>query len=129
MKNTFVIGISFKNADVAVRSAFSIPEEKQGICYDLAKSYNFKDFVVLSTCNRTEIYGNGSIEHAENIITTVCNQSKSLLDNFKFVKTADAALSHIFYVASGLDSQILGDYQILGQFKTEEHTSELQSLA
>jgi glutamyl-tRNA reductase len=118
MENTFVLGISFKNADVTTRSAFSIPVEKQKECYDLAKSYQFKDFVVLSTCNRTELYGSGSVEHAEKIITTVTCQSKLLLDSYKYVKTSEDALTHIFYVASGLDSQILGDYQILGQFKT-----------
>lgn len=117
MESTFVIGISYKNADVATRSAFSISPEKQIECYSLAKSLNFTDFVVLSTCNRTEIYGNGPVHLAENVITTVTRQPKELLDQFKFVKTTDDALSHIFSVASGLDSQILGDYEILGQFK------------
>lgn len=117
MENTFVIGISFKNADVATRSAFSISAEKQNECYELAKSFQFKDFVVLNTCNRTEIYGIGKIDIAESIITKVCNQSKELLDNYKYIKTSNEALTHIFHVAAGLDSQILGDYQILGQFK------------
>ena len=117
MKNSFVIGITFKNANIATRSAFSISPEKQKECYDMARSHNFNDFVVLSTCNRTEIYGAGCVAHAEYIITTVCNQPKELLDEYKFVKTSEEALSHIFHVASGLDSQILGDYEILGQFK------------
>ena len=117
MKNSFVIGITFKNANIATRSAFSISQEKQKECYDMARSHNFNDFVVLSTCNRTEIYGAGCVAHAEYIITTVCNQPKELLDEYKFVKTSEEALSHIFHVASGLDSQILGDYEILGQFK------------
>ncbi len=117
MENIFVIGITFKTADIITRSAFSISTEKQKECYDLAKSYEFKDFVVLSTCNRTEIYGVGSSNLAEKIITTVCGQSVELLDKYKFVKTSDGALAHIFQVASGLDSQILGDYEILGQFK------------
>jgi len=117
MENIFVIGITFKNANITTRSAFSISIEKQIECYELAKTYGFIDFIVLSTCNRTEIYGVGSIEIAEKIITTVCNQSKKLLDEYKFVKTSDGALAHIFQVASGLDSQILGDYEILGQFK------------
>ncbi len=117
MENTFVLGISHKNTDISTRSAFSISAEKQNECYNLAKELDFKNFVVLSTCNRTEIYGTGSIFLAENIFTTVCNQSKDLLDKYKFVKTTNDALSHIFNVASGLDSRILGDYEILGQFK------------
>jgi len=117
MKNAFVSGISFKNADIKTRSAFSISAEKQSECYNLARSFDFKDFVVLSTCNRTEIYGIGPIEVAEQIISTVCNQPIELLNTYKFVKTSNDALTHIFQVASGLDSQILGDYEILGQFK------------
>ncbi len=117
MENTFVIGISYKNADVTTRSAFSISPEKQIECYSLAKSFDFKDFIVLSTCNRTEIYGVGPVHLAEKVITTVCKQSQDELDSYKFVKTADEALGHIFHVASGLDSQILGDFEILGQFK------------
>ncbi len=117
MENIFVIGITFKNANIATRSAFSISAEKQNECYDLARSFKFNDFVVLSTCNRTEVYGVGSIDLAKQIIITVCNQSKELLDNYKFVKTSEEALVHMFHVASGLDSQILGDYEILGQFK------------
>lgn len=118
MENLFVIGITFKNADITTRSAFSICAQKQKESYDLAKKFGFKDFVILSTCNRTEIYGVGSIEMAEQIITKVCHQPKELLDTYKFIKTADGALAHIFQVASGLDSQILGDYEILGQFKS-----------
>lgn len=117
MENTFVLGISYKNADISTRSAFSISNEKQNECYTLAKKLDFKNFVVLSTCNRTEIYGTGPIFLAENIITTVCNQTKDLFDKYKFVKTTNDALLHIFNVASGLDSRILGDYEILGQFK------------
>jgi len=117
MENTFVMGVSFKNADVSTRSAFSISPEKQKECYDLAKSFQFEDFIVLSTCNRTEMYGVGSISFAEQIMTTVCNLPQEFLNNYKFVKTSEDALTHIFHVASGLDSQILGDYQILGQFK------------
>lgn len=128
MENTFVIGITFKNANITTRSAFSIPIEKQIECYDLAKNFGFKDFVVLSTCNRTEIYGVGCPAHAEQIVTKVCNQPKELLDEYKFVKTSEEALSHIFHVASGLDSQILGDYEILGQFKNACKLSKENSL-
>ncbi|MFI5150485.1 MAG: glutamyl-tRNA reductase [Bacteroidia bacterium] len=118
MENTFVIGITFKNADITTRSAFSISPEKQKECYDMARDCSFRDFVVLSTCNRTEIYGVGSLTQAEHIITTVCEQTLERLRAFKFVKTSTEALEHIFKVASGLDSQILGDFEILGQFKT-----------
>lgn len=124
MDNTFVIGITFKNANIATRSSFSISSEKQSECYELAKNAGFSDFVVLSTCNRTEIYGVGSIENAETIISNTCQQTKEFLDTYKFIKTGEDALTHIFHVASGLDSQILGDYEILGQFKNACKTAK-----
>ena len=117
MESTFVIGVNFKNANVEVRSAFSMGAEKQMQCNTLAKQYDFQDFVVLSTCNRTEIYGSGSFRKAENMITEICEQPVELFNQYKFVKTSEDAIRHIFNVASGLDSQILGDYEILGQFK------------
>lgn len=128
MENTFVIGITFKNADISIRGAFSISAEKQKECYDLARHFDFKDFVILSTCNRTEIYGTGSVYLAEEIISTVCNQSRELMDQYKSIKIADDALEHIFKVASGLDSRILGDCEILGQFKNACKASKEKGL-
>lgn len=117
MENTFVLGINFKSAGIDIRSAFSISPDKQMACYKLAKALGYSDFVVLSTCNRTEIYGKGPLGEAEAIIIEVCNQSVDLFEAYKFVKTGQEAVTHIFQVASGLDSQILGDYEVLGQFK------------
>ena len=117
IENVFVTGINFKNANVNIRSAFSITTPKVLECYELAKSYKFSNFIVLSTCNRTEIYGIGSEKLAEEIILKVTGQDPEVFSQYKFTKHSEEALEHIFYVASGLDSQILGDYEILGQFR------------
>lgn len=113
----FVSGINYKKAAVEVRSAFALDETKQEVCIAKALEKGFSDFVILNTCNRTEIYGIGQVDEAEKIILEVCGQEEALFDSIKSVKRSESALRHIFNVASGLESQILGDYEILGQFK------------
>jgi glutamyl-tRNA reductase len=126
--NVFVTGINFKNANVNIRSAFSIDAAQILKCNELAKKHHFKSFIVLSTCNRTEIYGIGSKTVAEQIILEVTNQETEVFNQYKFAKNSEEALEHIFYVASGLDSQILGDYEILGQFRNACKTAKEQAL-
>jgi len=117
MENIFVIGINFKNAGTEIRSAFSMDTEKQLACFQWAQKAHFQDFVVLSTCNRSEMYGCGSMDEVEKMMIDICKQSKEIFNTYKFIKTGKEAIKHIFQVASGLNSQILGDYEILGQFK------------
>lgn len=128
MKNTFAIGVSYKKADVEIRSKFSLDQEKQIQCYQTARSYAFDNFIILNTCNRTEIYGTGKLQHIENILKEIYGQQKQEFDSYSFTKKGSDALTHIFNVASGLESQILGDFEILGQFKNACKTSKENGL-
>lgn len=77
------------------------------------------ELFVLSTCNRTEIYGFAS--NANQLIELLCTQTAGDAATFKklaYVKSGHKAVEHLFTVAAGLDSQILGDYEIVGQIKT-----------
>lgn len=113
----FVSGINYKNADISLRGALSLDESKQLECFQRARELGFNDFIVLNTCNRTEIYGSGPLEEAEKILLEISGVDAEVFESVKSVKQSDQAIKHIFDVASGLDSQILGDYEILGQFK------------
>jgi glutamyl-tRNA reductase len=76
------------------------------------------EFFVLSTCNRTEIYGLG--ENARKLADFLCLVSAADTNTFSgisYSKNGSEAVEHLFHVAAGLDSQILGDYEILGQIK------------
>jgi glutamyl-tRNA reductase len=128
LEDIFVTGINFKKAGVDVRGIFSLDANQKHQCCELAKEHGFADFIVLSTCNRTEVYGIGSVVVAEDILSRVCGQSAAVYEQYKFVKRGDEALTHIFNVAAGIDSQILGDYEILGQFKTACKLSKTESL-
>ena len=114
----FAIGVNFKNSDISIRSDFSLSEEQQLQCLQMANKAGFNDFILLHTCNRTEMYGIGEPQIAKEILCETVNQPIDFFDEQQFVKIGEEAFEHIFSVAAGLDSQILGDYEVLGQFKT-----------
>lgn len=84
-----------------------------------AGSFGIHDMFVLSTCNRTEIYGFAeSPERFADLICGVCTGSPDTFAEMAYTRTGLEAVNHLYRVAAGLDSQILGDYEILGQIKT-----------
>jgi glutamyl-tRNA reductase len=113
----FAVGVNFKNSDLSIRSDFSLNEDLQAQCMQMATKAGFNDFILLNTCNRTEIYGIGEPQIAKEIFCEAANQPIEVFDQYQFVKQGQEAFNHIFAVAAGLDSQILGDYEVLGQFK------------
>lgn len=113
----FVVGINFKNADLTTRGKFFLGQEEIEKILREAKEKSYDDFIVLSTCNRTEIYGRGNHDLAVDLLMDVVDVDKAVFQNHSILKKDKHALQHIFHVATGLDSQILGDYEILGQFR------------
>lgn len=112
------VGLSYKKADVATRSAFSLSEQKQKELLLDAKSKGIQGLIVVSTCNRTEI--TGFAKHPFELISLLCEHSKGTVEEFvKFsnVSKSSQAIQHLFEMGTGLDSQILGDYEIVGQLK------------
>lgn len=113
-----VAGINYKKADAELRSSFAVNNEQYASILNNAASFGLKEVFVLSTCNRTEIYG--FTEHAEDLINLLCLETSGDVKTFNqsaYIKKGIAAIEHIFNVGAGLDSQILGDYEIVGQLK------------
>jgi glutamyl-tRNA reductase len=116
--NFFIAGINYKKTDAAVRGQFAVTNEQYEKLLTLAPQFNIREFFVLSTCNRTEIYG--FAENAAALIELLCTQTKSdaaVFESLAYIKKDIKAIRHLFDVGAGLDSQILGDYEILGQIK------------
>lgn len=114
----FVAGINYKKTDSSVRGSFAISNEQYADILALAPSYGLSELFVLSTCNRTEIYGFAN--DAAELIGLLCSQtagSKDVFTELAYIKSGIPAIRHLFYVSAGLDSQILGDYEIVGQIK------------
>ena len=114
----FIAGINYKKSNASVRGKFSINTDQYLNIISSAHLYNVKEFFVLSTCNRTEIYG--FAENADLLCQLLCSQTEGKLESFyelSYQKCGLEAIEHLFNVAAGLDSQILGDYEIVGQIK------------
>lgn len=114
----FVVGINYKKTDAALRGQFAISTDQYANILELAPQYNLNELFVISTCNRTEVYG--FTDNADQLCALLCTQTEGDVDTFKniaYIKNGKDAIHHLFEVAAGLDSQILGDYEILGQLK------------
>jgi glutamyl-tRNA reductase len=114
----FIAGINYKKTDVSIRGQFAINSDQYHVLLIAAAEKKLTELFVLSTCNRTEIYG---ITHQpEELIDLLCSQTIGNIETFKelaYIKKGKDAVEHLFEVAAGLDSQILGDYEIVGQLK------------
>ncbi|WP_366185640.1 glutamyl-tRNA reductase [Flavobacterium ovatum] len=115
----YAVGLSYKKADAATRGKFSLDSVAKTRLLEQAKNEGIESLVVTSTCNRTEIYG--FAEHPFQLIKLICENSNGTVEEFQrvgFVYKNNEAISHIFKVGTGLDSQILGDFEIIAQIKT-----------
>jgi len=114
----FVAGINYKKSNAITRGQFSIGPDQYMSILDKAPAFGLQELFVLSTCNRTEIYG--VAETAQQLTELLCSETNGDVETFNrlaYIKQGNAAVHHLFDVGAGLDSQILGDYEIVGQIK------------
>ncbi|MCR4033059.1 MULTISPECIES: glutamyl-tRNA reductase [Flavobacterium] len=126
----YSVGLSYKKADAEVRGQFSLDAAAKTRVLEQAKSEGIESLIVTSTCNRTEIYG--FAEHPFQLIKLICDNSNGSVDAFQkvgFVYKNQEAINHLFRVGTGLDSQILGDFEIISQIKTSFVHSKSLGLA
>ncbi|MBI4327984.1 MAG: glutamyl-tRNA reductase [Chloroflexi bacterium] len=122
----FVAGLSYRTAPVEVREQIAVPPAKLRCCGCRLKiSGGLSEVVLLSTCNRVEIYGvaprvDGRINRLFQTLTTGATDFRPHL----YVMEGDEALRHLFSVASGLDSMVLGETEITGQVKHAYQTAQ-----
>ncbi len=115
----YSVGLSYKKADAEIRGKFSLDTPAKKRLLEQAKSEGIESLIVTSTCNRTEIYG--FAEHPFQLIKLICENSNGSIEAFQkvgFVYKNQEAINHLFRVGTGLDSQILGDFEIISQIKT-----------
>jgi glutamyl-tRNA reductase len=125
----YAIGLSYKKADADIRGNFSLDENSKLALINQAKENNIESLVVTSTCNRTEIYG--FAQHPFQLIKLLCDNTKGTVDDFQkvaYVYKNMEAIAHMFRVGSGLDSQILGDFEIISQLKISAKISKKYGL-
>ena len=120
-----VIGLSYEKADAKIRGLFSLNHNQKVALLQEAFSKGLEGVMVVSTCNRTEVYG--FADSTDDYIDLLCKYSNGDLTTFQNVGyrfTDQAAIHHLYRVAAGLESQILGDFEIITQIKSAFNLSK-----
>ncbi len=121
MDRIFVWGYNFKTAPVEVRELLACNREELCDILTAVKSYSgLRELVILNTCNRVEAYAVGEDYHQMHLLVSSFLELKKVSPSYKkysFFLEGKEALAHIFKVASSLDSMVVGESQIVSQFK------------
>jgi glutamyl-tRNA reductase len=114
-----VVGVSHKTAPIGLREQLAVnPSELVGRATELKSRGDFTEIVVLSTCNRFEIYATSAhpSSRTSSLLRSYCPDSRDFSGNI-YIYEDVAAARHLFRVAAGLDSMVLGETEITGQVK------------
>lgn len=118
-----VLGVNHKTAPVEIREKLNVPAAAaQAFLERFGKEDVFQEKVLLSTCNRLEIYGVAQNDHeavraAKKILADHAHLSLSAFEDKLYVLKQPDSVRHLFSVASGLDSMVIGETEITGQVK------------
>ena len=137
----FLLGASYKSAPLRVREALAItPDDLTSCAQALLRERGIDEVVILSTCNRTELYVNAQTDRlAHQALVALCTarlvQSQHsfsespawLIENYCYEKRGMEVVSHLFSVVCSLDSMVLGEAQILGQTKRAFEMADLHN--
>ncbi len=129
-KKFFTVGVSHKKASLSIREAFSLSLHSSKLLLNDAKKNGISELLINSTCNRTELYG--VTENPEDFIKLLCKFSSGGINTFNkigYTLEGKEAINHIFRVGAGLESQILGDFEIIGQLKKSFYQSKKLMMA
>jgi len=118
--NLFVIGINHKTAPLGLRERLSFSKADCERFLDVLKEFpQLEEAMILSTCNRAELYGIADAESEPSLIQALAGfhgMEPQLLQGYLY--RGEEAVGHLFRVASSLDSMVIGEAQILGQVKS-----------
>ncbi|KUI07677.1 glutamyl-tRNA reductase [Mycobacterium lehmannii] len=121
--SVLLFGVSHRSAPVSVLEQLSTDESDQAKIVDqVLQSSLVTEAMVLSTCNRVEIYAvvdafHGGLSVIGQVLSEHSGMSLNDLTKYAYVRYAEAAVEHLFAVASGLDSAVVGEQQVLGQVR------------
>jgi len=119
--SVLVVGVSHKTAPVAVLEQLALDADGlDKLVHDVSASDHVLEATALATCNRIEIYAevdrfHGSVETVSRLLCDLADEAREEVVPHLYVHYDDGAVSHLFNVASGLDSMVVGEGQILGQ--------------
>lgn len=127
-----VVGLNHHSVALSLLERMTVaPERLPKALHDLASRDNISEVVVLSTCNRTEIYANaerfhGAVQDIRNFLGELAFLAPEDFADHLYTFHDTAAVTHLFTVTAGLDSAVLGESEILGQVKTAWEASSVE---
>lgn len=125
LQKLFVLGISYRKTALDVRGMFSLSAEDQENLLKEAKEEQIEGMVIISTCNRTEIYAHSSeVQIITDLFLKYCKGNRNDLNYNGYTLYGNECIRHLYKVTAGLDSQIIGDFQIVGQVKNAYQQSD-----
>jgi len=121
LRGVFAFSCNWRTAETSVLERLALSRERVSALYAVRAFSEFSEVVVLSTCNRVELYVAGADSNAREKIAEKFSEisgvpSEEILKNSEIFSDADA-VAHLFCVAAGLDSRMVGEAEILGQVK------------
>jgi glutamyl-tRNA reductase len=129
------ISLSHKTAPVEIREQISLDDQAiHRLLLKLKEVFGVTDALVLSTCNRTEVYYSHESDLSQELLRLIVLESGGNFDKecdafFEFLVEEPVAVTHLFRVAMGLEAQVIGDIQIINQVKRAYQTSADLDLA
>ncbi len=128
--SVLVVGLSHRTAPVPVLERVTVPEPDLGKVLDqLLRSPSVSEAMLLSTCNRVEVYAvvetfHGGMNDVVGVLAAQAGAEPTELFEHLYVHYAAAAVEHVFRVAGGMDSMVVGEAQILGQLRSSYNTAD-----
>ena len=126
----YTVGLSYIKADAEVRGKFSLDIPKIDAIMQNAKEEGIEGLLAISTCNRTELFG--FAQHPFQLIQLLCKHTNGTVEEFQevaYIYKNHEAFNHLFQVGTGLDSQILGDFEIISQIKQSFYRSKKHGMS
>lgn len=124
MQNTFKsVSLTYRKTSVEIRSLLSLDESTCKLVLQHIKDLtNISEAMVVSTCNRTEVYYSSTEDKSDELIKLIAivkgvNHISDFKNHFNIFNNHDEAINHLFEVSMGLDAQVIGDIQISNQIK------------
>ncbi|MFF0489628.1 glutamyl-tRNA reductase [Nocardia sp. NPDC004068] len=133
--SVLLVGISHRSAPVAVLEKVAVTEDdRPKLTEKMLESQHISEAMIVSTCNRVEIYAvvdafHGGLAEVGDLLARHSGLPLPELTRHAYVRYSEAAAEHLFAVASGLDSMVIGEQQVLGQIRAAYAAADAQQAA
>ncbi|MFD6858968.1 glutamyl-tRNA reductase [Rhodococcus sp. NPDC060086] len=133
--SVLLVGISHRSAPVSILEKVAVADtDRPKLTDKMMASDHISEAMIVSTCNRVEIYAvvdafHGALAEVSELLSEHAGLNLADLHKHAYVRYSEAAAEHLFSVASGLDSMVVGEQQILGQIRTAYATADAQQAA